>query len=371
MKQKIAFVGNSALTMINFRKGLMSAVVNAGYDVTMIAPQDCELTPIEDTGIHFIPIVVDCKGTHPKNDLNLYRELKNIYRTKQFDFIFHYTIKPVIYGSMAAGACGIRHISVVTGLGYTFIKRNWLFHVSCILHKIALRKADSVWFLNQDDCDVFTSLRLAPQSKTHVIPGEGVNTEFYQSLLPMPSQTSFIYIGRMLRYKGVELFVRAAEVLQKEFPAAKWKLLGPIAPDDPSGIDAPELESWVHKGVIEYMGVAEDVRPYLEQSSCCVLPSCFREGVPRSLMEAASMERVIITTDSVGCKEVVQEGVNGFLCTPDSLDSLIVAMQQILRMPAEQIAAMGKAGRKYVLSRFDERIIINEYLQVLASLPRK
>ena len=368
---KIAFVGNSALTMMNFRKGLMSALVNAGYDVTMIAPQDGELTPIEGTGIHFIPITVDCKGTNPKNDYNLYRELKNIYRDRHFDFVFHYTIKPVIYGSMAAGVCGIRHISVVTGLGYTFIKRNWLFRVSCMLHKLALRKAEAVWFLNREDCDVFVSLRLVSRAKAHVIPGEGVNTEFFRSTRPMPEQASFIYIGRMLRYKGVELFVRAAEVLRKEYPAARWKLLGPFAPDDPSCIDAQEVENWVHRGLVEYMGVAKDIRPYLEQVSCCVLPSYFREGVPRSLMEAASMERVIITTNSVGCREVVRDGVNGIMCNPNDLDSLIAAMRQILEMPVEKIVAMGKAGRELVLATFDERIIVNEYLQVLSSLQRQ
>ena len=249
----------------------------------------------------------------------------------------------------------------MTGLGYTFIKRNWLFRVSCLLHRVALRKAVQVWFLNQDDHDCFVSLHLVHPDKAHVIPGEGVDTDYYISKHPMPEKFTFIYIGRMLRYKGVELYVQAAERLRGDYPDVCWQLLGPYDMNDPDGITPNEMEQWVQKGWVEYLGVSKDVRPVIEQCSCSVLASYFREGVPRSLMEAASMERPIITTDSVGCRDVVENGVNGLLCQPNSVESLEETMRQMLEMTAEQRIEMGKRGRERMQQKFDLKKIIEEY----------
>ena len=361
---KIAFVGNSALTMMNFRLGLMK-VLSSEYEVVMIAPKDCELTPLEGTDIRFIPVEMDSKGTNPFKDIRLYRHLIAVYRRERFDFVFHYTIKPVIYGSMAAAVTNTRYVSVVTGLGYTFIKRNWLFHLSCLLHRTALRKAESVWFLNDDDCGMFVQLGLVSPKKVHVIPGEGVDTAYFSSQQPLPERFTFLFCGRMLRYKGVELFVRAAELLKKEFPSARWQLLGPLDANNLAGIKPNEMELWARQGLVEYLGVAKDVRPYLEQCTCLVLPSYFREGVPRSLMEAAAMQRPIIATNSVGCKDVVIEGENGLLCEPNNLDSLTDTMRRMLHMPQDCLAEMGKNGRELMLRKFDERLIIKEYKDLL------
>ena len=357
---KIAFVGNSALTMMNFRLGVMKEL-SRQYEVVMITPQDCELTPLAGTSIRFVPIEVDCRGTNPFKDIRLYRQLKTIYSREHFDFVFHYTIKPVIYGSMVAGTLGVKYISVVTGLGYTFIKRNWLFRLSCLLHRKALCKAQEVWFLNDDDQNVFVDLNLVHPNKTHVIPGEGIDTTFFSTQQPLPNEFTFMFCGRMLRYKGVELFVQAAERLQTDYPTAHWQLLGPLDAHNPDGVKPNEMEDWVKKGFIEYLGVAKDVRPYLKQCSCLVLPSYFREGVPRSLMEAAAMERPIIATNSVGCKDVVLDGVNGLLCEKRSIEGLVDAMRKILEMPAEKLRCMGKKGRELILRKFDEKIVIKEY----------
>ena len=362
--KKIAFVGNSALTMMNFRLGVMKEL-SEHYEVVMITPQDCELTLLEGTNIRFVPITLDCKGMNPVKEIQLYRQLKTIYNREKFDFIFHYTIKPVIYGSMAATASGIKFISVITGLGYTFIKRNWLFRLSCLLHKTALRHAEAVWFLNDDDHNVFVQLNLVQPSKAHVIPGEGVDTDFYCSHSPLPDDFTFLFCGRMLRYKGVELFVQAAKVLQKDFPSAHWQLLGPLDAHNPAGIKPNEMEKWVQEGIVEYLGVAKDVRPYLENCSCLVLPSYFREGVPRSLMEAAAMKRPVIATNSVGCKDVVIDKVNGLLCELKNIDDLIRTMRTMLKMPRTELEKMGEKGRELMLRKFDEKIIIAEYQKAL------
>ena len=362
-KQKIAFVGNSALTMLNFRLGVMKAL-SKRYEVVMITPQDCDLSALQGTSIRFIRIDIECKGQNPFHDYQLYRQYKKIYQQEGFDFIFHFTIKSVIYGSMAAGVCNIPHISVVTGLGYTFIKRNWLYRLSCFLHRVALRKAKAVWFLNQEDCDCFVRLKLVNPRKVYVMHGEGVDTSFFSTKHTLPQNVIFLYCGRMLRYKGVELFMKAAEVLKKEYPTAKWQLLGPFDALDPSSITPVEMEQWVQHGIVEYLCVSTDVRPYIEQCSCMVLPSYFREGVPRSLMEAASMQRPIIATNSVGCKDVVIDGVNGFLCYKGSLEDLIAKMSKILVMQPEALQTMGQRGRELMLRSFDEKITIQHYIDV-------
>ena len=361
---KIAFVGNSALTMMNFRLGVMKEL-SKQYEVVVLTPRDCELTPLKDTNIRFVPIDVDCKGQNPIRDIRLYKQLKTLYAKESFDFVFHYTIKPIIYGSMAASSLGIKHVDVITGLGYSFIKRNWLFYLSCELHKYALRNTNCVWFLNQDDCDSFVKWHLVAPAKTHVIHGEGVNTDFFQTKQEPDSTFFFLHCGRMLRSKGVELYVQAAEKLKNDYPNVKWQLLGPLDALNPDAIRPAEMEGWIRSGIVEYLGVTRDVRPYLERCSCMVLPSYYMEGVPRSLMEAASMERPLIATDSVGCKDVVLDGVNGFLCEKRSLDSLVETMRKVLEMPADKLHCMGKKGRELMLRKFDERIIFNEYVKVL------
>lgn len=362
--KKIAFVGNSALTMLNFRLGVMTELSKT-YDVTMITPQDCDVAILASKGIHFIPIDVDAKGINPFKDLRLARTLNRIYRHEHFDFVFHYTIKPIIYGSFVAGRADIPFISIVTGLGYSFIRRNWLFHLSRLMHKWALKKAKSVWFLNQDDRRSFVRWNIVPEDRTHVIHGEGVNTSFFA---PMPKKDKlfrFLYCGRMLLSKGVGLYVEVAKQLKKDYPSVEFQLLGPIDAPNPDAVTPREIEDWIQEGTVTYLGVTKDVRPYLQACSCLVLPSYYMEGVPRSLMEAASMARPIITTDSVGCKEVVQDGVNGFLCIKQNVDSLYQTMRKMLSLNANELKEMGANGRKLMLAKFDEQIIIQEYVQYL------
>lgn len=362
--KKIALVGNSALTMLNFRLGVMTELSKT-YDVTMITPKDCDTAILAKRGIHFIPIDVDCKGLNPFRDLNLVHVLNRIYRQEHFDFVFHYTIKPIIYGSFVAGRAGIPFISIVTGLGYSFIRRNWLFHLSRLMHKWALKKADSVWFLNQDDCDSFVNWHIVDRDHTHVIHGEGVNTDLFTAKPKMDNVFRFLFCGRMLRSKGVELYVEAARRLKHEYPEVEFQLLGPLDSPNPDAITPEEIETWIKEGYVSYLGVTKDVRPYLEKCSCMVLPSYYMEGVPRSLMEAASMERPIITTDSVGCKEVVEDGVNGFLCVKRNVESLYQAMHKMLSLSEEELKAMGSNGRKLMVAKFDEKIILQEYVQYL------
>jgi len=253
-KLKLAFTGNSAQTMLNFRAGVMSDFVRQGYEVTMITPRDCDISVCEKEGIRFIAIDIDCKGTNPVADLKLMEQLTNIYRKEQFDFVFHYTIKAIIYGSIAAKRCGLKQISVVTGLGYTFLRRNWLFLLSRAMHRFALRQACQVWFLNKDDRDDFVRHRIIPLQKTYLIHGEGVNTSCFEAAELPEGRFRFLYVGRMLYSKGVKLFVDAAAGLKKEYPEAEWALLGALDAQNPDAVSPETMERWVQHGVVKYLG---------------------------------------------------------------------------------------------------------------------
>lgn len=362
---KIAFVGNSSSTMINFRLDVIKSIAKEGYEVVIIAPKDSEIKFLRKLSIRFIEITVDSKGTNPFKDIRLYRQLLAIYQEEQFDFIFHYTIKPIIYGSIAAKHTHTPQISIVTGIGYSFAHKNWLYNLSVMLHKHALKTVEEVWFLNEEDCNFFVKQHIVQQERVRVIPGEGVDTDRFIPRMKMPNKFSFIYCGRMLKSKGVELYVAAAEQLHPVFPDVKWKLLGPIESPTKDSISPREMENWVKDGHIQYLGVAKDVVPLLMDTSCLVLPSYYHEGIPRSLMEASSMQIPIITTDWVGCHDVVTHEKNGILCTPRDLEELIEAMRTMILTDSETLQKMGMEGRKIVLEKYDIHLIINIYSNYL------
>ena len=366
MAKKIGFVGNSLLTMCNFRMGVMRHLVHLGYEVVVIVPQDGDTEILRQEHIRLIPIEVDCKGTNPIADIQLAKTLLKIYRREQFDFLFHYTIKSVIYGSWAARNAGIPQIPVITGLGYTFLKKNLLNRLVISLYKRTIRSAESVWFLNQTDQQVFTSLNILPYENTRLINGEGVDTmKYHTTRLLTTNPFTFLYIGRMLWDKGVGLFVEAARIIKERYPQAVFNILGPLSSDNPNNISPTQLEEWHNSGVVNYIGCTSNVLPHVEESTCIVLPTFYPEGMPRVLMEAASMKRPIIASNVPGCREVVIDGKNGFLCLKKNVNSLVASMEKMLTLSQQELIDMGAAGREHVLQLFDEQKIIAIYQQQL------
>lgn len=366
MAKKIGFVGNSLLTMCNFRMGVMRHLVHLGYEVVVIVPQDGDTEILRQEHIRLIPIEVDCKGTNPIADIQLAKTLLKIYRREQFDFLFHYTIKSVIYGSWAARNAGIPQIPVITGLGYTFLKKNLLNRLVISLYKRTIRSAESVWFLNQTDQQVFTTLNILPFENTRLINGEGVDTmKYHTTRLLTTNPFTFLYIGRMLWDKGVGLFVEAARIIKERYPQAVFHILGPLSSDNPNNISPTQLEEWHNSGVVNYIGCTSNVLPHVEESTCIVLPTFYPEGMPRVLMEAASMQRPIIASNVPGCREVVIDGKNGFLCLKKNVNSLVASMEKMLTLSQQELIDMGAAGREHVLQLFDEQKIIAIYQQQL------
>ena len=361
MGQKIAFVGNSLQTMCNFRMGVMSELVREGYEVVVIAPKDGDVTALKQAQIRLIPIEMDCKGMNPFEDMRLAKTLRNIYRKEQFSVVFHFTIKPVIYGSWAVRRAKIPQISVITGLGYTFIRKGWINRLAKMLYRYALRTANEVWFLNQEDKSLFVEQSLVSPFKARLINGEGVDVNKYQSHADLTNTPfTFLFVGRVLWDKGVGEFVKAAQVIKKQHPRVQFHILGQLGANNPACVSIEQMETWEQTRTVKYLGETSNVLPYIERATCLVLPS-YREGVSRVLMEAASMERPIIATNVPGCREMVIDGHNGFLCEAQDTNSLIACMMHMLSLSEIELKAFGKNGRTHVLRYFDEQLTISLY----------
>jgi glycosyltransferase involved in cell wall biosynthesis len=361
----VAIVANNAWNLYNFRGNLIRSLLNAGYSVLTITPSGEYCEKLQAMGCEHAPILMDNKGTNPLRDARLLMELLLLLRGRQPDLLMAFTVKPNVYASIAARAHGIPVINSIEGLGTAFVAENWLMKVVCGLYRFALSGSKKVIFLNEEDRQLFLERRLVNADKTLRIPGLGVDLQRFQPS-PLPEgPVTFLLTGRMLWDKGVGEFVAAARLVLDRHPHVKFQLLGFLDVENPTAINRSQMDAWVEEGVVTYLGTTDRVADVIAQSTCIVLPSYYREGVPRSLMEAAAMSRPIITTDWVGCKEVVSDGDTGYLCLPKNHDDLAQKMLKIINMPKEGLAAMGARGRKKMELEFDERQVIETYSRTI------
>jgi glycosyltransferase involved in cell wall biosynthesis len=366
----IALVSNSAWAVHNFRLDVIRFLRASGYRVLVIAPNDEYSALLEAEQCSYHPVDFNNRSENPLLDFRLYRRLRDIYRQERPDFIFHYVIKPNIYGSLAAGACSIKSIAVVTGLGYSFAKRDWLYRIVRRLYKTALRRTQEVWFLNNDDAARFVQEHIVRIEKMKVLPGEGVNTEYFSRKAAQPSIAgrpfTFLMSTRLLKSKGVGIYADAARLLRKKNYQANFELIGFFEPHHPDSVPREDIRKWELEGLITYRGFARDVRPHLEQSDCFIFPSYYNEGIPRCLMEAASMELPIITSLNRGCKEVVRNYSNGYFCNLHDPFDLADKMEKMMHLSPEERSRMGQNGRILVQEKFSIEKVIEEYRRSLA-----
>ncbi len=337
-----------------------------GYDVYVMAPRDPYTERFEKLpGLTYIPLShFNARSLSPLEDIRLYRELLSHYRSIRPQLIFHFTIKANIFGSLAAAKAGVPAISVITGLGYAFAGKGWLQAIARVLYRSALRSAKEVWFLNEDDRRVFTTKGLVPGSKTFILPGEGVDTAAFFAAPYPPKRThvTFLLIARIIRHKGVYEFAEAAEQLQREGLDVRCQLLGSFDEDNPVGIRRQVVTDWEHRKVLTYLGHTDDVPPVIEQADCIVLPS-YREGLPLSLLEGASMAKALIAANTPGCRSVVDDGNNGYLCREKDGADLARKMIEYCQLPAATKRSFGLNARAKVLHEFTRERILEIYLQ--------
>ncbi|MFQ3609320.1 MAG: glycosyltransferase family 4 protein [Chloroherpetonaceae bacterium] len=369
-RKTIAMVSNTAWYLYNLRLGVIHFLQSKGFEILVIAPHDEFMTLLAKENCKTVCVEMDKRGTNPLADLALMFRLRNIYRKYKPDFIIHYTIKPNVYGSLAARLVGIPTIAVVSGLGYAFSKRNWLYQIATRLMKTAFSFAKEVWFVNQDDRELLLKIGIVPKEKTVQLPGEGVNTEKFAPIPKSSSSDKFVFLlsARLIWEKGVGVFVEAARQLKPKYPHAEFQLLGFLTDDETIGVTKAQMNQWVQEGVVTYLGTTNNVVPFLANADCILLPSFYREGVPRALLEAASMAKPIITTDNVGCRDVVEDGVTGFLVKPNNSAHLAEKMEAMLNLSEAERANMGKKSREKVIREFDERLVLNEYAAMLNRL---
>jgi len=372
MSQKVAFVSNNAWSIYNFRLDILKMFIENGHEVIVIAPDDGYSAKLTEIGCRFYPVEFNNRSKNVFGDLKLYRNLRRLYRELRPDFIFHYVIKPNIYGSLAASAEGIPSVAVITGLGYSFAKNNWLTRVVEKLYQRALEGPREVWFLNNEDANIFLQKKLVDIKKVRVLPGEGVNTEFFSRSVPLLNpgrkQFNFLMATRLLKSKGVEVFANAARILKNKNYDVNFTLLGIFEEDHPDAISKATIEDWQKEGLIDFKGYASDVRPFLDHADCFVFPSFYKEGVPRCLMEAASMELPIITAYNRGCKEVVMNNSNGFICKQNDPFDLAEKMEKMVNLDDNERVRMGKYGRLHVHRKFGIDNIKEAYQQTISSV---
>jgi len=370
---KVLLVVNRAWNVLNFRVGLVRGLQSAGHEVIVAVPPDADTVRVEKLGCRVFDLPMDNGGTQPHKDLLLLWRLHRLLRRAQPDVLLGFTVKPNVYGSIAARWAGVPVVNNIAGLGAAFIRVGLLTRVVKLLYRVALRRSQVVFFQNPDDRELFLGGGLVRESQARLLPGSGVDmAHFMPAAMPQTGRPAlggyrFLLLARLLYDKGVGEFVEAAGRLRRELPQCRFALLGMIDSDNPAAITRAQVDRWVAEGTIEYLGAADDVRPHIAAAHCVVLPS-YREGVPRSLLEAAAMARPIVATDVAGCREVVRHGDNGLLCRPRDAASLADAMRQMASMPPEALAAMGRRGRERVESEFDERLIVRHYVEALDSV---
>jgi len=369
--QKICLVSNTAWSFTRFRLDVLRALVNRGYDVLLLAPEDEHVDQLRAVGVRFRGVTkLSGKGMNPLQDLLLYRELRRIYRHERPRVVIHYTIKPNIYGTLAAHALDIPVISVITGLGYTFIAGGLIAKIAAKLYQIALKRADRVWFLNRDDLAFFIRYRLVAVEKTKCIPGEGVNVTdmFNPELVKQKADDSagftFLFIGRLLYDKGIREFVAAARQIRQRYTGVNFQILGYLNVDNPAAVSETELASWLRDGAVTYLGSVTDVRPHIAIADCVVLPS-YREGMSTTLQESAAMAKPLIASNIAGCKELVDDGITGFLCQVKDVRSVVQCMERLLKLTPQQRDEMGIQGRRKMVREFSVDRIIDRYFEEL------
>lgn len=369
--KKFLLIAGFADSLINFRWDLICALQAKGLEVHVAAPEisasPTTLEKLRNNGVFAHDVPMQRTGTNPIEDFKTLIALRQLMQQVRPDYVMAYTIKPVIYGMLAAASTGVpNRAALITGLGYAFqdsegsTKQNLIRRVTRQLYARALSAADLTFFQNEDDQKLFTDLGIIrPGQNTVVVNGSGVNTEkFSPQPLPEGDEVHFLLIGRLLKDKGVREYVEAARRVKQQYPQAVFNLVG-FLDSNPSSVTQQELDQWVNEGTVKFWGKLSDVRPAINACHVFVLPS-YREGTPRTVLEAMATGRAIITTDAPGCRQTVENGYNGWLVPVQSAEKLAEAMERFLSEPA-LIQQMGQASLEIARNKYDVNII-NDFM---------
>ena len=368
-KKTIAIVINTAWNIYNFRRNLIKRLQQQEYEVILIAPEDEYVPQLRALGCRFIPIKrMDKRGTNPLKDIALLVELRRIYKQEAPDLILHYTIKPNIFGNLAARLTGTKTISTVTGQGRVSVNPSLFNYLIRQLYRLAFSYCLQIIFQNKDDYTTFIQNRLVTSSKSRIVAGSGVDLQHFHPKAKSQSsddnQLTFLLVARLLLDKGVREYAEAARQIKASYPTMNFWLLGPL--DKPNGVKERELSAWEEEGILNYLGTTDNVKQYLEDADVVVLPSYYGEGVPRTLLEALAMGKPIITTNHTGCRETVDDGENGYLVPIRDAKALAGAIERMIRIGYHQRLIMSEKSRAKAVKQFDDTLVNDVYLALIA-----
>lgn len=366
MRKSILILTNSIGGLHSFRKEVMKAIVDAGFEVVISAPEMMEVAEyFKEIGCKIEVLAFNRRGMNPLADFMLMLAYRRLMKRLRPVAVLTYTIKPNIYGGMAARLCGVPQLANVTGLGDAMENGGWLQKLTVMLYRIGLGKARRVFFQNKSNRDLCIRLGIAKEESV-LLPGSGVNLK-HHTLQPYPAESGtvrFLFIGRMLKDKGIEEYMATAKVIRAKYPATEFQIMGTV-----EGDYQKQLDELVAGGVINFLGPQSDVRPFIGAVECTVMPS-YHEGMSNVNLESAANGRPVITTDVPGCRETVDDDLTGYLVKAKDAFSLVNGVERFLALPYEQKKLMGIEGRKKVEREFDREIVVRAYLNEINSISR-
>jgi glycosyltransferase involved in cell wall biosynthesis len=371
-KGVLCIAANTTWYIYNFRRALIGLLLERGYEIVALAPADSYVQRVEALGVRHAHLHLDNASTNPLRELVAVARMAITLNREKPKALLTFTPKVNIYGSIAARMLGIPVIANLSGLGRAFVSGGWLKWVATRLYRSALRQPQTVFFQNEQDRQAFINARLVDPTKARRLPGSGVDLRRFRPAEREDNTETFVFllVARLLWDKGVGEFVEAAREVKKRFPQADFRLLGFLDVQNPSAISRAQVEQWQKEAVVRYLGVTDEVVPCYAEADCVVLPSYYREGVPRTLLEASSMGIPIITTDTDGCRDTVEDGVTGYLVRARDHVDLADKMAKMLRLAPGERRAMGQRGRAKMCREFDERIVLDTYAEAIDGIER-
>ncbi len=368
---KVAIVINTAWNIYNFRQGLIESFHREGWEVVAIAPPDAYVDKLKDLGCEYVPIEMENKGANPAKDFGLFLRFLSVYKKVKPDVILQYTIKPNIYGTLAARSLGIPTINNVSGLGTVFIRDNLVSKIAQRLYKFSFRFPSKVFFQNNDDKFLFIENELIKHKRIGVLPGSGVNLKKYEIVDCKAEEKAlrFLMIARLVFDKGVLEYLEAAKIIKKQYPNVTFVLCGFVEDEGGLGLSQKDVDQINADGFVRYIGSTDKPKEVIATTDVLVLPS-YREGTPKSLLEGIALGKPVLTTDVPGCREVVIDGFNGLLCEAKNAEDLALKMEEFIQMDLEGIVQMGLNGRELAEEKFDEEIVIDNYIYEIKKIKR-
>lgn len=361
MGKRVLLLGNHGFAIYNFRKELIKELLDNGYEVYISLPKDEKTQVMVDWGCKFVETNIDRRGTNPTTDFKLVLHYVQMIKRIKPDVVLTYTIKPNLYGGMACRQLNVPYITNITGLGSGFSKESMLKNFLSIMYKISLKKSSCVFFQNTEDMKTLKKNNII-KGHSELIPGSGVNlNEFKFKQFPDDDILNFIFIGRIMKDKGIDQYLEAAKIIKQKYPNTQFNVIGFIEKTQPHYNDM--IQDYQDKDYINYLGYQSEVKPFIESAHCLIQPSHGGEGMSNVLLETAAIGRVLIASNIPGCRETIDEGKNGYIFEAKNSNSLVGKIEIFIKSTYAEKAEMGKNSREKVEQEFDRKIVVKAYME--------